>query len=246
MGPRVASPPQSALARTLVLALALGAPACELLLPPQGNGAVFAIRGAMVANSCGANAPSSLPSLSFDAEIVLHQGSLRWAVPAAGIQASTRVDGATGAFRLVDDRVVVLRAEDRRRGIVACAVRRIDVIDGRVAGDFPPIDPAAREGGLADGALADATQLADGAPLSVGDAELRADGGAVTDAAVGDGGAPGAPALESLHETVGWAVIPGADCRDRLGVAEGQFITLPCEQRWNLDARYRPDRAVRR
>jgi hypothetical protein len=195
----------------------------------SGNGAVFSIRGQMVANSCGLNAPSALPTLSFDVELRERDGLVRWVIPSSGIFATGALDPRTRAFRFVDDRVLVLRPEDRRRGLAACAVRRLDVIDGRLSGTLPALDAAPDAQGQGMAIPLDA--------MAPGDASLRDDAGA-------DGGTDGGagwPALEGVVETVGWAVVQGADCRDALGLSAGQFIALPCEQRWTMDARWRPE-----
>jgi hypothetical protein len=195
-----------------------------------GAGAVFSIRGQMVNNSCGLNAPSALPTLAFDVEVRELDGLLRWSVPSAGILATAAIDPRTRSFRFVDDRVLLLRPEDRRSGLAACAVRRLDVIDGRLSGTLPPLDPLQNS--------LDAGMAVSLDAMTPGDAALRADGST-------DGGSSW-PALESVVETVGWAVVPGADCRDALGLGAGQFIALPCEQRWTMDARWRPEVAPSR
>ncbi len=207
---------------------------CEPLLPRTGQGAVFSIRGAMVNNSCGVGAPNSAATVAYNVEIRVDRASLRWSIPSAGIQAQTSIDATTQRFRLVDDRAVVLRAANARVGLAACAMRRYDVLEGRVSGVFPALDP--QDGGDGgdplDGAMFDASDV-----IGV-DAALRDDAGDVVES--------GPPALESMRETVGWAVLSGADCRDLVGVGPGQFVTLPCEQTWSLDARYEPSLRVTR
>lgn len=226
---------RSMLAPALVLFFA--ASACETG-PRTGNGAVFRVRGAMTTNSCGAGAPSAQSSLSFDAEIVLSsQHTLSWKIPAARISAQTTVDATTGAFRLVDDRVVVVRAADPRRELAACALRRFDVLEGRIAGEFPPLDPLADSGGHAVDPLVDAMV----------DADAMRDPIIVTDSGV-DGGArrTGFPGLDELRESVGWAVVPNADCRDIIGVGPSQFVTLPCQMSWTMSAEWNPEARVSR
>jgi hypothetical protein len=196
----------------------------------QGTGAVFAVRGAMIANSCGTNAPSSAATLAFDLELIAQSNTLKWRIPASGIAASTRFDPATAsAFRFVDDRVVTLRPADRRSGVAACVLRRLDVIDGRLSGTLLPLDPLSNPD--------DAGMSVDLDANAPGDASLRADGG--------DASSPW-PALHDMTETVGWAVVSGADCRDFIGITPGQFVTLPCEQRWTFDARWKPESTVSR
>lgn len=191
----------------------------------------------MSSNRCGVAAPQATPNLDFEVEIVIDQGALRWAVPSARIVATTTLD-QQGTFRLVDDRVVVLRPEDRRRGLSACALRRFDVVDGRAAGRFPPLDPMlGNDATLQEAAMSD--RLLD---VALFDASLLAssDGG---DAAAQR---EGSPSLEQLRETVGWALVPGADCSDFIGVGPGQFVSLPCEMSWQMDAQWRPDARVSR
>jgi hypothetical protein len=224
-----------AVASTLVALLASAA--CETG-PRVGNGAVFRVRASMTNNSCGAGAPSAQTSLAYDAEVIINgQQSLSWRVRAAGISAQATVDGATGAFRLVDDRIVAVRNADRRRELGACALRRFDVIEGRVAGTFPPLDPLADSGGRAVDPLVDAMV----------DADAMRDPMIVTDAGV-DGGPrrDGFPALEELRESVGWAVAAGADCRDLIGVGPSQFVTLPCQMSWSMTAQWNPEARVSR
>ncbi|MBL8683381.1 MAG: hypothetical protein JNK05_29705 [Myxococcales bacterium] len=219
------------------LALLLATAACETG-PRTGNGAVFRVRAAMTSNSCGAGAPSAQSSFAFDAEVILSaQQSLTWRIPAARISAQTTLDVTTGAFRLVDDRVVVVRAADPRRELGVCALRRFDVIEGRIAGQFPALDPLADSGGRAVDPLADAMV----------DADAMRDPVIITDAGV-DGGArrSGYPGLDELRESVGYAVVPGADCRDIVGVGPSQFIALPCQMNWTMSAEWNPEAAVSR
>ena len=216
--------------------VALTSLACDAWAPRAGQGAVFSIRGAMVSNSCGIGAPSSNATLSYNVEIRLDRSTLRWSIPSANISAQAAVDASTRRFVLVDDRAVVLRAANARTGLAACAMRRFDVLEGRVRGVFPALDP--QDGGDAgdplDGAMFDAGD----AMASMGDAALRDDSGDVIES--------GPPALEGLRETIGWAVLAGADCRDFIGVGPGQFVATPCEQSWALDARYEPTLRVSR
>lgn len=224
---------------TAVAALvALSSLACDSWAPRTGQGAVFSVRGAMVSNSCGAGAPSSNATLSYNVEIRLDRTSLRWSIPSAGINAQATVDATTRRFQLVDDRAVVLRAANTRTGLAACAMRRYDVLEGRVRGVFPALDP--QDAGDADaGDPLDAAMFDGGdAMASMGDAALLDDSGDVIES--------GPPTLEGLRETVGWAVLAGADCRDFFGVGPGQFVAMPCEQSWALDARYEPTLRVSR
>lgn len=203
---------------------------CDMFTSPRvGQGAVFSLRGTMTSSSCGAGAPSSATTLAFNVEVRVEPTRMRWSVPSAGISAQSALD-ATSRFTLVDDRIMPIRAANVRLGLGACSLRRFDVLEGRVGGVFPPLDPS------------DAGDAGDADPL---DAAMF-DASATADASLADGAASGPPALEALRESVGWAVAPGADCRDLIGVGPGQFVTLPCEQRWSFDARYEPSLRVTR
>jgi hypothetical protein len=216
----------------LSLASGLALAGCELFTAPRGGqGAVFSVRGTMTSTTCGAGAPSTAPTLSFNVEIRLEQTRLRWSVPTAGISAQSSLDSSR-RFTLVDDRIMQIRAANLRLGLGACSLRRFDVLEGRVAGAFPSLDPTD-----AGDSSVDADDPLDAAMF---------DAASLTDASLTDASSSGPPALDSLRETVGWAVAPGADCRDMIGVGPGQFVTLPCEQRWTFDARYEPTLRVTR
>lgn len=216
----------------LALASSLALAGCELFTAPRtGHGAVFSVRGTMTNTTCGVGAPSTAAMLSFNVEVRLDQARLRWSVPTAGITAQSTLDSSR-RFTLVDDRVMPIRAANYRLGLGACSLRRFDVLEGRVGGAFPLLDPV----DAAD-AHADAEDPLDAAMF---------DAASITDASLADAAPSGPPALDSLRETVGWAVVPGADCRDMIGVGPGQFVTLPCEQRWTFDAQYEPTLRVTR
>jgi hypothetical protein len=218
---------------TVALSLALSG--CELFTAPAGGyGAVFSVRGAIASNSCGAGAPSSNTTVAYNVEIRVDSSRLRWSIPSAGVSAQATIDATSQRFTLVDDKVVSVRAANPRVGLGPCALRRFDVLEGRVDGVFPS---------LARSDAGDASDPLDAAMFDASDA-FAADGSyLVADA---DAARTGPPALHNLRETVGWAVVSGADCRDMIGVGPGQFVTLPCEQSWLLDARYEPTLALSR
>jgi hypothetical protein len=225
--------------RLVALSLASGLvlAGCELFTAPRtGYGAVFSVRGTMTSTTCGVGAPSTAAMLSFNVEVRLDQTRLRWSVPTAGITAQSTLDSSR-RFTLVDDRIMPIRAANYRLGLGACSLRRFDVLEGRVGGAFPLLDRVDTEDSSADAEDPLDAAMFDAASLT--DASL-------TDASLADAAQSGPPALDSLRETVGWAVAPGADCRDMIGVGPGQFVTLPCEQRWTFDARYEPSLRVTR
>lgn len=216
----------------LSLASGLVLAGCELFTAPRGDrGAVFSVRGTMTHSSCGAGAPSTAATLSFTVEVRIDRGRLRWSVPTAGITAQATLDSSQ-RFTLVDDRIIPIRAANPRLGLGPCSLRRFDVLEGRVGGNFPPLDPVEYLDSNADGAN----------PL---DAAMF-DAASLVDSSLADASPSALPTLDTLRETVGWAVVPGADCRDLIGVGPGQFVTLPCEQRWIFEAQYEPSLRVTR
>jgi hypothetical protein len=59
------------------------------------------------------------------------------------------------------------------------------------------------------------------------------DAGIEDDATSHDAGDAGLPTLTAT-ETVVFGPVVGADCADAVGANDGQFTTLPCEQRFAI------------
>lgn len=191
-----------------------------------GQGAVFQVAGVMQSNACGALAPSSARTLDYRVAIEVDRNALTWKIPSSAIEARGAHDATRSSFQLLDDRTLLLRQADRRLQIAACVVRRIDLIEGTLRGRLLPLETPANDGG---GAIDDSAVMSDAS-----DGSEASD---ASDAGASDASASGPPAF-TASETVGWAVVPGADCRDLIGVGSGQFIQLPCEQRWSLEGSF--------
>jgi hypothetical protein len=169
---------------------------------------------------------------TYELELSVLPGVVRWRIPAAGIVASGTHDSRTQQFRLVDDRAIVVRPTNTRTGVVGCALRRVEVIDGKITGTLPFLDIEAHRG--------DAMAVEQDVFVSA-DAELRADSGVVVTV---DGGALTQWPAFTAVQTIGWAVIPGGDCSGALGVGQGQFIALPCQQQYTINPEWLPTREV--
>lgn len=196
---------------------------------------MFTVRTVQASNACGLSAPSLGMSQTYVLELSVLPGLVKWRIPAAGINATGTHDSRTQQFRLVDDRAIVVRAANTRTGVAGCALRRVEVIDGQIRGNLPYLDLAAHRGNAMAVDL-DGMTVPDG----FGDAMVRAqDGGSV-----GDGGADDQWPTFAAMQTVGWAVIPGGDCTGVLGVGQGQFIALPCQQQYAMTSEWMPTREV--
>lgn len=197
-----------------------------------GNGAVFTVHAAQANNGCGISAPSLGAMQTYDLELSVLPGIVKWRIPNAGISATGTHDSRTQEFRLVDDRAVIVRQANARTGVPGCALRRVEVIEGKITGKLPFLDLAAHQG--------DAMAVDLDVPTAIGDAGVSG----LSDGGTSDGGAisqwPGFTAMQ----TIGWAVIPGGDCTGVLGVGQGQFIALPCQQQYTINSEWLPEREV--
>lgn len=174
-------------------------------LTRRGPAATFEVSASLRDETCG---PQSVPLMRFArfrAELGVQSSRATWRVEGRSEDAIGEFDPITRAFRFVAESYLTLRAAERRTGRAACVLRRLDVLEGTLEGEVPGEHDTNDANGIATG-----------------------DAGSADDA-----GRQSAPFFRAI-ETIVYGPIPGADCSDAIGAAEGQFSALPCTQRFDL------------
>ncbi len=184
--------------------LALATSACDSMTPaPHGHAATFGVDATLMQNTCGPQALTVASHMSFQARLAYDRAQATWSLVASGASASGEWIDAPPSFRISTSSYTMLRAADRRYGVAACVLYRFDQLEGNVSGLLPDLSVAAA---LDGSSVLDALD---------GTAALEP-----TDAG---------PTTFSATESIVYGVADGADCRDKIGAAPGQFIALPCQ-----------------
>lgn len=110
----------------LLSTLALGG--CNDATEGQRLG-LYSVQATRTANSCGAQLADKVTSARFNVALSLRQGVLTW-TPETATSASGTFDVYQGTFRLALETSIPKIAPDRRREVVGCTLRRVDVIEG--------------------------------------------------------------------------------------------------------------------
>lgn len=94
----------------------------------------FRIIAARGANSCGPQSGLFNASATFDVELKVGNGTLRW-TPSSGETATGSWSASLHAFRVVLEQDAVAIPPDRRTQFVGCTIRRTDIIEGTISFD---------------------------------------------------------------------------------------------------------------
>ncbi len=113
--------------------------ACALLCSSCDGGTQvglgrFRIVAARGSNTCGAQSGLFNASATFDVELKVGNGTLRW-TPSSGESATGSWSASLRAFRIVLEQDQVVIPADRRTQFVGCTVRRTDIIEGTLSFD---------------------------------------------------------------------------------------------------------------
>lgn len=116
--------------------------ACALLVCSCDGGAQvglgrFRVVAARGSDSCGAQSGLFNASSTFDVELKVSNGTIRW-TPSSGASATGSWNASLRAFRIVLEQDQVVIPADRRTQFVGCVVRRTDIVEGTV--DFGESD----------------------------------------------------------------------------------------------------------
>lgn len=213
-------------AARLTLAVAVAVLACwagcadDTPVVPPMTPVRFDVVETLVENTCGPQSVQVQPVVRYQVDLNVDQTRSRWRVVGTNADAAGSYDERTRAFEFASDSSQQLRAANQRYGIAACVMRRLDVIDGTLSGELPHGDAGLDEAG---------TDVVAGIDAAIDDA------GEPGDAAVDGGDAgPSVPAAFAATETIVYGPVSGADCRDFVGANDGQYLTLPCEQRYQV------------
>lgn len=157
----------------------------------------------MVQNTCGPQALSAAAHMTFQARLAYDRAVATWSLPASGASATGTWLDAPPTFRISTGSYLTLREALRSYGIAACVLYRFDQLEGTVSGALPDISSMAALDGSATLDALDGTVA-----LELPDAGTTTFG---------------------ATEGIVYGVADGADCRDKIGAAPGQFVTLPCQ-----------------
>lgn len=92
---------------------------------------LYSVLATRTTNTCGAQLSGKLPSARFNVALSLQRGVLRW-TPQGTEGATGSFDVYQGTFRIAVEASTLRIAPDRRREIVGCVLRRVDLIEGSV------------------------------------------------------------------------------------------------------------------
>lgn len=90
---------------------------------------LYSVQATRTANSCGAQLADKVTSGRFNVALSLRQGVLTW-TPETAVAASGSFDVYQGTFRISLESSIPKIAADRRREVVGCTLRRVDVVEG--------------------------------------------------------------------------------------------------------------------
>lgn len=199
----------------LAIVSALAVASCDST-PPSGNGARFAVVETLGLDQCGHQSVASVQAVTtFNIDLRVDLGLAHWAIPARGGESVGTYDVTTRTFQLTNDQTFTLRAAVPQLGVAACVVRRLDLIVGRISGPLGPVNPDAGDAGT----------------------DASAEGGSSLDGGTGagsEGSDASGPATFTATETIQYGPTTGSNCTDVVGVNDGQFTSLPCQQQLTL------------
>lgn len=192
--------------------LAAGWAGCNPEYPGDSLGG-FRVHGDLVEQTCGVAVLMPNDPIDFRVELRRDGATMYWRRP--GLPA---MDGhyreRDGTFELSATSTFLLREAVPAEELGPCRITQQESIGGTLEV-------------LADDADADGGAAPDATPEVYPDAGTGADG---------DAGAPAPRYRWSGENAVTFSVAAGADCRDRIGADVGQFPTLPCRIRYDLEA----------
>jgi hypothetical protein len=167
----------------------------------------FEVHALMMTNTCGPQAVSIPAALQYQARLGYNRGVASWELPQSRISATGSWTDVPPSFRFTNDTYRTVREAVPVYGLAACVMHRFDVIEGTLSGSLHDL--------AAEAAALDANPM-DG---------LDATEQLVPD----DAGTDAGPASIAATETIAYGPSAGSDCRDAIGVGQGQFLTLPCQ-----------------